>query len=199
MSSYDQNLLDEAPRATRAQLQEGYSVDLLEDRPRRSLSMRKPATPAPTAAIVPLTPGIAETGSREKISSATPASRLSFWRTRNGIITIVIIALVIIGAVVGGAVGGTAGKNSSNNLEGSTGSSGADTSVLTPPSTTSAPLLSVPSITSSAGNQGVGAGGGASQVGSTSPTTSAPETLQTPGLGEGIMADPRSNAEIIVD
>ncbi|KAF8840647.1 hypothetical protein BDN67DRAFT_626514 [Paxillus ammoniavirescens] len=176
MSSYDQNLLDEAPRATRAQLQEGYSVDLLEDRPRRSPSMRSPATPAPTTAVVPLTPGIAETGSREKFGSAAPASRLSFWRTRNGIITIVVIAVVIVGAVVGGAVGGTVGKSSSNNnLGGSTGTSGDKSSSLTVPTTTAS-------------------------IGSSSPTTSALETVPTVGLGgEGIVADPNNNAEIFVD
>jgi len=191
MSSYDQNLLDEAPRATRAQLQEGYSVDLLEDRPRRSASMRSPATPAPTTAVVPLTPGIAETGSREKFGSATPASRQSFWRTRNGIITIVVIAVVIIGAVVGGAVGGTAGKKSSNNNTGdSTGTSGDKTSSLTVPSTTASS-----STTPSVNSQGVGGGGGGGQIGSISTTTSAPETAPTVGLGaEGIVADPNNNA-----
>ncbi|KAF9221787.1 hypothetical protein BS17DRAFT_243641 [Gyrodon lividus] len=157
MSSYDQNLLDEAPRATRAQMQEGYSVDLLEDRPRRSPSVRSPATPAP--AVVPLTPGIAETGSREKLGSAayTPASRQSFWRTRNGIITIVLIAVVIVGAVVGGAVGGTAGKNSStSNIAGSTGTTGTVPQLQGPSST--APTTDVqgvaPATTANNNNEG---------------------------------------------
>ncbi|KAG1857688.1 hypothetical protein DFJ58DRAFT_913412 [Suillus subalutaceus] len=115
--AYDQNLLDEAPAATRAQRQEGYNVDLLDDRPTR---------PASTQPLKPQTiPGDTDVESspltREKIvplpGAATYASRpiQSFWRTRNGKITIFVIAIVVIGAVVGGAVGGTVGKISSNN------------------------------------------------------------------------------------
>ncbi|KAF9235012.1 hypothetical protein BU15DRAFT_78473 [Melanogaster broomeanus] len=107
MSSYDQNLLDEAPKATRAQLQEGYNADLLDAKPTRSSSGPAPPAPTPAPTAVPLTPGIAETGSREKLGSAAyaPAARQSFWRTRNGILTIVLIAIVVIGAVVGWSSG----------------------------------------------------------------------------------------------
>ncbi|KAG1751756.1 hypothetical protein EDB19DRAFT_2035786 [Suillus lakei] len=113
--AYDQNLLDEAPVATRAQRQEGYNVDLLDDRPTR---------PASTQPLKPQTfPGDTDVESssvtQEKIipGNASYASRpaQSFWRTRNGKITIFIVAIVVLGAVVGGAVGGTVGKIGSNN------------------------------------------------------------------------------------
>lgn len=113
--AYDQNLLDEAPAATRAQRQEGYKVDLLDDRPTRPASTQplKPPQPIPSDTDV-------ETSSltQEKVpGAATYASRptQSFWRTRNGKITLFVIAIVVIGAVVGGAVGGTVGKIGSNN------------------------------------------------------------------------------------
>ncbi|KAI9457858.1 hypothetical protein HD554DRAFT_2177548 [Boletus coccyginus] len=113
MSTYDQHLLDEAPKATRAQLQEGYSVDLLEQPPRRtSVRSPPPQTPQPGHVAVPLTPD--ESG--EKLSSppAPLKARTSFWRTRNGVITVFVISLIVIGAVVGGAVGGTVKKSTNN-------------------------------------------------------------------------------------
>ncbi|KAI6118421.1 hypothetical protein F5141DRAFT_1290407 [Pisolithus sp. B1] len=124
-SSYDQNLLVDAPQASRAQLREGYNVDILEGgRPRRSPSVRSPAgsaTPAPPAAAPPppvpqgpLVLAAAENGSKEQFvqSSGVYASKppTGFWRSRNGIITFIVIILVVIGAVVGGAVGGTTKK-----------------------------------------------------------------------------------------
>jgi len=158
MSSYDQNLLDEVPKATRAQLQEGYNVDLLEQPPRRTSSVRKPPpqTPQPPPGPVPLTPGIAETGSGpgEKLvspthTSAAAKSPTSFWRTRKGVITVFIVVVIVIGAVVGGAVGGTV-KKSNNNTVGTTGTTGNTTS---PTSSTSSTSTSTESAT-----QGIGGG-----------------------------------------
>ncbi|KAI6164014.1 hypothetical protein EDD17DRAFT_409469 [Pisolithus thermaeus] len=163
---YDQNLLVDAPEASRAQLQEGYNVDILEGgRSRRSPSVRSPAgsaTPAPPAAAPPppvsqgpLVLAAAENGSKEQFveSGGAYASkpRTGFWRSRNGIIIIFVIILVVIGAVVGGAVGGTTKKalvnstgmsnstQASPNIEsaGSTGTTSTTTS-STPPTSTSA-------------------------------------------------------------
>lgn len=121
--AYDQNLLDEAPVATKAQRQEGYNVDLLDDRPVRPTSTQPLQSPRTIPSDVDLE---SSSLTREKIVpgvAATHASRptQSFWRTRNGKITIFVVAIIIIGAVVGGAVGGTVGKTSSNNNIASTG------------------------------------------------------------------------------
>ncbi|KAG9310896.1 hypothetical protein JVU11DRAFT_8754 [Chiua virens] len=173
MSSYDQNLLDEAPKATRAQLQ-GYNVDLLEQPPRRTPSMRTPApqTPYPqsrTPVPLPLTPGIPETNSKEKFSSPAYTSksaeptRTSFWRTRNGIITIAILILVVVGAAVGGAVGGTVGKKTSSKAV-TPSSSAASKSTSAPSTTTPSP----PSTGSGgSGNQGTGINGPSAGVATT--------------------------------
>lgn len=114
--AYDQNLLDAAPAATRAQRQEGYNVDLLDDRPTRPVSTQ-PLTlpqPLPSDTDVESSSLVQE---KDVPGAATYTSRptQSFWRTRNGKITIFVIAIVVIGAVVGGAVGGTVGKISSSN------------------------------------------------------------------------------------
>ncbi|KAN0080216.1 hypothetical protein V8E55_009782 [Tylopilus felleus] len=144
MSSYDQTLLDEAPRATRAQLQEGYSVDLLEQPPRRAPSVRHPPPPQsphppPVPPVpVPVTPAIPETASREKLGSpvyAPTKPRTSFWRTRNGIITIFAIVLIVIGAVVGGAVGGTIKKTKNVDTTGTNESSSSGSSLPSSQST----------------------------------------------------------------
>ncbi|KAI6118928.1 hypothetical protein EDD16DRAFT_970939 [Pisolithus croceorrhizus] len=149
-SGYDQSLLVDAPQASRAQLREGYNVDILEGgRSRRSPSVRSPAgsaTPAPPAAAPPppvpqgpLVLAAAENGSKEQFvrSSGVSTSKPStgFWRSRNGIITVIVIILVVIGAVVGGGVGGTTKKppvpsqpTSSSGLIGSTSASATATS-----------------------------------------------------------------------
>lgn len=116
-------------------------------------------------AAIPLTPGIAETGSKEKFGSAAyvSPSRTSFWRTRNGIITIVVIALVIVGAVVGGAVGGTVGKKSNNKSLGGPTATGSDSS----------PSVAAVQPTSATINQGIG-GADASQTAASASTTSPP-------------------------
>ncbi|KAG2112948.1 hypothetical protein BD769DRAFT_1673919 [Suillus cothurnatus] len=143
--AYDQNLLDEAPAATRAQRQEGYQVDLLDDRPIRTASTQ----PLKPPHIIPSDTDVESSSlTREKVvpGATAYASRptQSFWRTRNGKITIFVVAIVIIGAVVGGAVGGTVGKIGSNNNTpaqnitsiGQTSISPGKSSTLTPTSTT---------------------------------------------------------------
>jgi len=184
MSSYDQTLLGDAPRATRAQLQEGYNVDLLEQPPRRTSSVRKPPPqiPAQLPPTAPLTPAIPETVPGEKFASApyipqAPEPRTSFWRSRKGVITVVLIALIVIGAVVGGAVGGTV-KKSSNNTTGTNNPGTSGSAPFTP--------ISVSTSTSAAETQtgtqtGVGTGTETSQAiaGGTQPpfnttSTSAP-------------------------
>ncbi|KIK17139.1 hypothetical protein PISMIDRAFT_24965 [Pisolithus microcarpus 441] len=112
-NNYDQNLLVDAPEASRAQLREGYDVDLLASRqPQRSPSVRVSpmgaATPAPPASAappppvpqVPLALAAAGNGSKEQFIGAYASKPpTGFWRSRKGIITVVVIILVVIGAV----------------------------------------------------------------------------------------------------
>ncbi|KAG1809258.1 hypothetical protein EV424DRAFT_1350042 [Suillus variegatus] len=135
--AYDQNLLDAAPAATRAQRQEGYNVDLLDDRPTRPVSTQPLTLPQPIPSDTDVeSSSLVQEKDVPGAAAATYASHptKSFWRTRNGKITIFVIAIVVIGAIVGGAVGGTVGKISSNNKapqsvpSGSPTSSGSSTS-----------------------------------------------------------------------
>ncbi|KIM89824.1 hypothetical protein PILCRDRAFT_198236 [Piloderma croceum F 1598] len=91
---YDQNLLGAAPEATKAQRQEGYNVDLLNQS--RSLQS-KPTVLTPRSTDV-------ETAVQhpdEKYVTAG-ASHTPFFQSTKGRIGILIAVIVIIGAVVGG-------------------------------------------------------------------------------------------------
>jgi len=96
---YDQNLLAAAPVATRAQLQEGYTTDLLDPNHGK-------ATPPHSASQADPERGLVH---KEYAGHVTSRAQ-PFWRTRKGMIIIFIVAVVIVAAVIGGAVGGTAGK-----------------------------------------------------------------------------------------
>ncbi|KAI6023219.1 hypothetical protein PISMIDRAFT_153783, partial [Pisolithus microcarpus 441] len=124
--SYDRNLSIDAPRPP-ARLWPGYDVSLLEGgQPQHSqyiqgLSGPVTSTP-PTAPPHPVHQGPqvlagAENGSKGQFVESDGAyaskPRTGFWRSRKGIITIVVIILIAIGAVVGGAVGGTTSKSPS--------------------------------------------------------------------------------------
>ncbi|KAK0502523.1 hypothetical protein EDD18DRAFT_695097 [Armillaria luteobubalina] len=131
MSGYDEALLAEAPAATKTQLQEGYNPDIL--RPNRTTPVRNDTDPDPESQSGPPT-------SKEHLplsaESSPPSRRIPFWRTRKGIIIIVIAVIVVIGAVVGGAVGGTVGKSSSSNSSDNSvqGGGGGTQSGITPAS-----------------------------------------------------------------
>ncbi|KAF8646188.1 hypothetical protein AX16_007332 [Volvariella volvacea WC 439] len=122
---YDHNLLASAPAATKKQLQEGYTTEILAP-------VRKPE-PAPAAAS---DPELAQprSGSRPPttIDDADyyPEKKVPFWRTTKGIVIIVIAVIAVLGAVIGGAVGGTVGRN--NNSSSSSESDGQDGTIATP-------------------------------------------------------------------
>lgn len=102
---YDQNLLAAAPKATKADLQEGYNVDLLDE------GRRKPKSSTP-----PLSTGHADLENGKEIytsSAAAPKSR--FKLTQKTVILIVIAVVIIVGAVVGGVVGGTHKSHKNDN------------------------------------------------------------------------------------
>ena len=100
---------------------------------------------------MPLVPAIANAGSGEKLGSAgsIPAattSHTSFWRSRNGVIVIVLAVLIVIGAVVGGAVGGTIKKSSKVN---------SGTTKSASPSNSGLPITPV-FVSTTASEQGIG-------------------------------------------
>jgi hypothetical protein len=113
---------------------------LLDSRPTRPLSTQ-PLQPSPP----PIAPRDIESFSKENIVPPTYAqkSTRSFWRSRNGVITMFVITVVVLGAVIGGAVGGTVGKNSNNNVSPTAGiqpgPASSPTSSSSPPPTSSAP------------------------------------------------------------
>ncbi|KAJ7156190.1 hypothetical protein C8R46DRAFT_1115370 [Mycena filopes] len=108
---YDRSLLDHAPAATRAQLQEGYDAVLLA--PNR----RAKRTESHLA--------LNEAGHGFKPEfQATPAQfppqsrpTQSFWQRRWKPIVALLIAVVVIAAVVGGAVGATANRQTTNSSD----------------------------------------------------------------------------------
>ncbi|KAL1730184.1 hypothetical protein FB107DRAFT_264955 [Schizophyllum commune] len=172
---YDEGLLAEAPKATKAQLQEGYNPDIL--------APQRPATTSPTRDIE----------SKGASPAATPAlytstpRKLPFWRTKKGMIGLAILAIVIVGAVVGGAVGGTVGK--------SDGKSGGDGDLTSSPSNS----FTTPTATSTGGGDGgqgqvattTTAAGGQGQ-GTASPTTttsSGGQQQQGQGTNNGANTD----------
>jgi hypothetical protein len=136
--SYDASLLASAPKATKAMVQEGYNPHILDESKSKSAVIE----PAQLEAASPREP---------PLNSQQNKPKLPFYRTRTGIITIVIITLVILGAVIGGAVGGT--RHSSSHAIDSTSSA--------PASSTSATL---------------GGGQGVQGAGSTTTTTTGTTT-----------------------
>jgi len=102
---YDARLLDSAPKATRAEKQEGYNVNLLA-----SDNSESPMNPRPQA-VTTDGHGSIETGvppNKEGYISSHPP--VPWYRQNRWRIAMLIGAIIVIGAVVGGAVGGTVGS-----------------------------------------------------------------------------------------
>jgi hypothetical protein len=118
--TYDHALLSSVPDPTRAERQEGYNVDLLDeghDRP--AATDQRPLTdgysPFVTAAHKE---GQAENGT----NGMRPAvANVPWYRTKWGVTVIVVAIVIIVGGIVGGVVGGThhSHKNNSGSLSGS--------------------------------------------------------------------------------
>jgi len=121
MADYDQSLLKDT-KVSKAARQEGYNVDLLNDR-----SMEAPLTgsrtPEGRTSTRQLTdPEIGQAPSTTKeydpviATSSTPVGRrkVPFWRTKKGIIILSVVAVVIVAAIVGGVVGGVLGNRKSS-------------------------------------------------------------------------------------
>ncbi|KAI0370976.1 hypothetical protein BV20DRAFT_966086 [Pilatotrama ljubarskyi] len=103
--AYDERLLASAPAASRAEKQEGYDIDLLDDRHHGARGVS--TTPPPV-------PILASNHAKAEVGGYTYASRPAtpWYKTRKWVIICVLGGLVVIGAIVGGAVGGTVGHSS---------------------------------------------------------------------------------------
>jgi len=104
---YDQDLLASAPAATKAQLQEGYTTDLLDPNHGKTSSSHLPQSEQSP-------PADRERGSlspaKELNGRISSTKLVPFWRTTKGIIIIIVAIVVVLAAVIGGAVGGTRKK-----------------------------------------------------------------------------------------
>ncbi|THH11883.1 hypothetical protein EW146_g7891 [Bondarzewia mesenterica] len=114
--SYDQRLLASAPKVTRAEKQGGYNVDLLEEGRRHGS-----ASPPPNASPVSEHGGPSQGIIMPATAIAYTSSKRPWYRTRAGIIGLVVLALVIIGAVIGGATQSSSAAPSSSAGSGSVG------------------------------------------------------------------------------
>ncbi|KAN0141946.1 hypothetical protein V8E53_000408 [Lactarius tabidus] len=127
-ASYDHTLLSSVPDPTRAEKQEGYNVGLLEesrDRRAPSPSANGAAPEQNGAAALDYSPGAVSYARKEEPTATNEYEavdkRVPWYRTRKGMIGIVVVALIIIiAAAVGGGVGGSHHSHSSkNNANGS--------------------------------------------------------------------------------
>ncbi|KAH8114852.1 hypothetical protein DFH11DRAFT_1726335 [Phellopilus nigrolimitatus] len=183
---YDKALLDNAPEVTSQQRQRFYDADLLYDDANQQHGARNPnGTPAPgvgaTAVARSNTLGRpnadVETGRTKEYAPLPPPSvRARPWyKSRVGILAIIVLVLVVIGAVVGGAVGGTQANKNKN------GNKGVVQTTFTAPQSTASSSSSPPQ----SGGQGAGISGSSGQgsvatdsqsVTGSAPTSSAATT-----------------------
>jgi len=96
-AEYDANLLASAPKATKEQLQSGYTTDLLKPKPKSRRTRDLEA-------------GQVDQKNTESSPAPSKIAPVPFYRSRKGIIVISIVVIVVLGAVIGGAVGATQGK-----------------------------------------------------------------------------------------
>ncbi|KIK55645.1 hypothetical protein GYMLUDRAFT_833975 [Collybiopsis luxurians FD-317 M1] len=114
MSSYDASLLASAPQATNAMKREGYDPHLLEQEQKATAAQARAANGNGSGSASDLNakeyPPYPHTNANDR---GFPSARRQtpFWRTRNGIIFIVVLSAVVLAAVIGGAVGGTRHKS----------------------------------------------------------------------------------------
>ncbi|KAH9980577.1 hypothetical protein BJV74DRAFT_887734 [Russula compacta] len=113
-ASYDRTLLSSVPDPTRAEKQEGYNLDLLDEgRDRRAPtppdSNSGPPQDQQQGTTVGYSPGAVGYARKEGLENGhgPVVAKVPWYRTKWGIIGIVVVLVLIIGGVVGGAVGGT--------------------------------------------------------------------------------------------
>jgi len=110
-ASYDRTLLSSVPDPTRAEKQEGYNVDLLDNGSAPAPPKEVPSEGHGPAPAVGYSPGAAsyarEVGTTKEYESAATPTKVPWYRKRWGIAFIVIVVVCVIAGVVGGVVGGT--------------------------------------------------------------------------------------------
>ncbi|OSD03793.1 hypothetical protein PYCCODRAFT_198830 [Trametes coccinea BRFM310] len=106
-AAYDERLAAAAPAATRAEKQEGYDIDLLNEQySGRGVSVTPPPLPVLSANHAKAEAGDFTT------DYARPAQPVVPWyKTRKWLLIFLLGGVVIVAAVIGGAVGGTVGHN----------------------------------------------------------------------------------------
>jgi hypothetical protein len=144
-ATYDRTLLSSVPDPTRAEKQEGYNVDLLEDgRDRRARSPpvpnRQPTDQQPLTDGETPAPVVAVPKEGQVENGGEPAAAKGRWyRTRWGITAIVVVIILIIGGIVGGVVGGTHHSSKKNNAVGISSSNSSPTGNATLGNSSSSP------------------------------------------------------------
>ncbi len=94
-----------------------YDVDLLKE-PNEQERHPQPQPHQLEGAVAPLSHtngNLPVEGDLQKVEGGPPtlqSRRRQWYKTRNGIIGIVVVLLIVLGAAIGGAVGGTRGKSS---------------------------------------------------------------------------------------
>ncbi|KAI0299045.1 hypothetical protein B0F90DRAFT_1730316 [Multifurca ochricompacta] len=123
-AGYDHTILSSVPDPTRAEKQEGYNVDLLEEsRNPRAITPPNGLSSDQHGPTIDYSPGAVSYARKEESRSdhepVTP--RVPWYRTRRGIIGIVVAVVIVVGAAVGGGVGGTRHSSHSSNSNASNG------------------------------------------------------------------------------
>jgi hypothetical protein len=112
MASYDSTLLASAPAATKTQLQEGYTTDLLE-KPTASPAHSRPDLHDGRDSTSG-TPNHQRDLERQQAFAAAPPTKVPWYRTTKGLIILAVAFVVIIAAAVGGGVGGSKKKHNNS-------------------------------------------------------------------------------------
>ncbi|RDX45996.1 hypothetical protein OH76DRAFT_1407333 [Lentinus brumalis] len=187
MSGYDERLLANAPVATRAEKQEGYNIDLLDEHKPAGIRSTS-TTPPPVPALSP-DASRAETGGYANSTrggySSVAASTKPWYKTRKWLIIFLIAAIVVIAAVVGGAVGGTVGHHSNSSAVASSTNPAAGQESGGGGEAASNTIGIGMASTSTSGGSGTNAPGGGQSASrsSTSPGGPPGQTSGPPGVG----------------
>jgi len=168
--NYDRALLSQADDSTptNGRNKQFYDADLLKEYDEQE--RQRQAAPASRSQT-----DLENGHGRQKDEYATASTPLPpkrpWYKTRNGIIAIVVITIVVLGAVIGGAVGGTSGKGGNKNSQ------------------TTITAISPTATASSGGAATAGVATGAPSGGQAGVTASGKDNIAVPTAG---VSDPES-------
>jgi len=121
---YDERLLDSIPKASKAEKQEGYNVNLLA-----SDASDSPMNARPTTTVDGHTRPEAGTPTNANKEAYVSSYSVPWYRQKKWRILMLIGGILAIGAIVGGAVGGTLASKNNNKSDDSHGSGPSTVSV----------------------------------------------------------------------